>query len=68
MRVCAYAGAACAGEDGGDDLVAQGEQGGDGARGLRRDVVAAGAAGQGDELFAAQYTQVVGRVADTVAQ
>jgi hypothetical protein len=47
-------GAADAGEDGGDDLVAQGEQGGDGARGQGRDVVAAGPPEFGDQAFAAQ--------------
>ena len=39
------AGAAHRGEDRGDDLVAQGEQGGDGAGGQRWDSVAAGASG-----------------------
>jgi hypothetical protein len=43
--------AADPGQDGGDDLVAQGEQGGDRARRGRADVVAAGSAGFGDEVF-----------------
>jgi len=46
-------GAADAGEDGGDDLVTQGEQGRDGARGQGRDVVAAGPPEPGDQTFAA---------------
>ena len=62
-----HAGAADAGEDRGDDLVAEGEQGGDGARGAGRDVVAAGPAGFVDELFAAELAQVVGGLADGVA-
>ena len=62
-----HAWAAHRGEDRGDDLVAQGEQGGDGARGRGRDVVAAGSAGFVDELFAPQFAQVVGRLADGVA-
>ncbi|KMV15231.1 hypothetical protein ACT16_23020 [Mycobacterium heckeshornense] len=53
-------------EDGADDLIAQGEQGGDGARGQRRDVVAAGTAGLVDEPFAAEFTQVVAGLADVV--
>ena len=60
------AGAAHRGEDRGDDLVAQGEQGGDGARGQRWDSVAAGACGLVDELFAAKFAQIVGRLADAV--
>ncbi len=43
-----------AGEDRGDDLVAQGEQRRDGAGGLPGDVVAAGRAGFDDEVFAAR--------------
>jgi hypothetical protein len=44
-RFASAAGAADACEDGGDDLVTQREQGGDGAGCLGRDVVAAGVAG-----------------------
>jgi len=51
-----HAGAADPGEDRGDDPVTQGEQGGDRARGQGRDVVVAGSAGQGGELFGAQFT------------
>jgi hypothetical protein len=47
------AGAADACEDRGDDVVAEGEQGGDGAGCLGRGVVAAGAAGLVDEVLAA---------------
>ena len=43
-----------AGEDRGDDVVAEGEQRGDGAGGVAGYLVAAGAAGFDDELFAAQ--------------
>jgi hypothetical protein len=45
--------AAHRGEDRGDDLVAQDEQGGDGARGQRPNPIAAGACAFVDELFAA---------------
>jgi hypothetical protein len=51
--LASYAGAADPGQDGGDDLVAEGEQGGDGAGGVGRDVVAAGAAGFGGQALAA---------------
>ena len=51
------------GEDGGDDLVAEGEQGGDGAGCLGRGVLAAGAAWLDGEALAAQLAQVVGRLA-----
>ena len=54
-------------DEGGDDLVADGEQGGDGARGVAGHVVAAGAARFGDEPFAAQLAQVVGALAGAVA-
>ena len=47
-----HPGAAHRGEDRSDDLVAQGEQGGDGARSQGWDVVAAGSAGFVDEPFA----------------
>jgi hypothetical protein len=62
-----HAWAAHRGQDWGDDLVAEGEQGGDGARSQGRDLVAAGSAGFVDELFAPQFAQVVGRLADGVA-
>jgi len=55
-----------AGENGGDDLVPEGEQRRDGAGGLPGDVVAAGPAGFDDEAFAAQFAQVVGGLPDGV--
>jgi hypothetical protein len=58
--------AADAGQDRADDLVTQGEQGGDGAGGLRWDVVAARPAGLVDQVFAAELAQVVGRLPDGV--
>jgi len=45
--------AADTGQDGADDLLAQGEQVGDGAGWLWRQVVAPGSAGFGDQVFAA---------------
>jgi hypothetical protein len=51
------------GDEGGDDLVADGEQRGDDPRGIAGHVVAAGAARFDDELFAAQLAQVVGALA-----
>jgi hypothetical protein len=48
------------GEDGRDDMVAEGEQGGDGAGAVRRDMVAADPAGFIDELLAAELAQVIG--------
>src|SRR6266571_1880781 len=59
-------GAADAGEDGGDDLITQGEQGSDGARGRARDVVAAGSPELGDQAFAAQLPQVISGLAGSV--
>jgi hypothetical protein len=53
--LASHAGAADPGEDRGDDLVAEGEQGGDGAGGAGRDVVAAGAAGLDGEVLATQF-------------
>jgi hypothetical protein len=41
-----------------DDVLAQGQQGGDGARGLRLQVVAAGPAGFDDQFLAAEFAQV----------
>ena len=45
----------------------QGEQGGDVARSQGRKPVAAGACGLVDELFAAQFAQIVGRLAEAVS-
>ncbi len=45
--------------DGGDNLVAQDEQGGDGAGGLGWGFIASGAARFDDEVFAAEFAQVV---------
>ena len=59
-------GAADTGEDRGDDLVAKREQGGDGAGGVAGHVVAAGAAGFDDEVFAAELAEVVGGLAGGV--
>jgi hypothetical protein len=56
-----------AGEDRVDDLVPQGEQGGDGAGSGGRDLVAAGAAGLGDEALPAELSQVVSGLAGGVA-
>jgi len=53
-RVCVRAGAADTGEDGPDDVVAEREQGGDGAGGVVRDLVTAGPAGFDDGVLAAQ--------------
>jgi len=55
-----------AGEDGGDDLVAQCEQAGDGAGGWGWYAVAAGPAGFVDQLFAAEFAEVVGGLAGGV--
>ena len=60
------AGAAHAGEDRGDDLVADGEQGGDGAGRRGGDVVAPGSAELDGEALAAELAQVVGALADRV--
>ena len=51
----ALSGCSDPGDEGGDDFVAEGEQRGDGARGDLGNVVAAGAAGFEDELFAAEF-------------
>jgi hypothetical protein len=48
-------------------VVAEGEQRGDGAGGLRRDVVAAGPAGFVDEVLAAELAQVVSGLPGGVA-
>jgi hypothetical protein len=50
LRVCVPFGAADTGEDAGDDLVPEGEKSGDGAGGLRWNVVAQGAAGFLDQV------------------
>jgi phage terminase large subunit-like protein len=51
----AAAGAADAGQDGRDDVIAEGEQAGDSAGRAGRDVVAAGAAGLDGEVLATQF-------------
>jgi hypothetical protein len=50
-----------------DDVLPQGEQGGDGARGARVEVVAMGPSGFGDQLFAAEFAEIVGGLPDRVA-
>ena len=67
LGLAAHAGAADAGEDRGDNVVAEGEQRADGAGGVWRDVVAAGSAGFVDELLAAELAQVVGGLPGGVA-
>ena len=57
-----HAGAAHRGEDRSDDLVAEGEQGGDGACGECPNVITAGPCGFVEQLFAADLAQVVGRL------
>jgi len=59
-------GSADAGEDRGDDLVAEGEQRGDGAGGSAGHLVAVAPAGFDDEVFGAQFAQVVGGLPDAV--
>ena len=53
--LASHAWAADAGEDRCDGLLAQGQQGGDGARILGCEVVAAGPAGFGDQLLPAEF-------------
>ena len=60
------AGSADAGEDWGDDLIAQGEERGDGPRGLTGDVVAAGPASFDHEVFAAQLAHIVAGLPERV--
>ena len=48
-------------------MVAEGEQGADGAGGGWRDVVAAGPAGFARELLAGELAQVISRLADGIA-
>ena len=64
----AAAGAADAGEDRGDDLVAEGEEGGDSAGRLGRDVVAAGPAGLDGEILPAELAQIVGALPGRVVR
>ena len=64
----AHAGAAHAGEDGGDDLVAEGEQGGDGTGRVGRDVAAAGPAGLAGQALGAEFAEVVGGLAGCVGR
>jgi hypothetical protein len=52
-------GAAHPGQYACDDVIAEGEQGGDGAGDAGRDVVSAGLAGLADEVLAAEVAQVV---------
>src|SRR5205807_1784528 len=67
LGFAAHAGAADPGKDRGDDVIAEGEQGADGAGGGWRDVVAAGPAGFVHELLAAELFQVVGGLPGGVA-
>ena len=62
----ATSGAADTGQDQGDDLLAEGQRGRDGAGRIVGDVVAPGPAGFGDQLFAAELAQVVGALAGGV--
>lgn len=55
-----------AGEDRGDDVVPEGEQGRYGPGGRAGQIVAAGARGFADELLAAEFAQVVGGLAGVV--
>ena len=59
-------GAAETGQDGSDDVIAQGDETGDGPCGVGWDVVAVGAADLGDEVLGAQLAQVVGGLTDGV--
>src|SRR6266536_6506832 len=65
--LAAAAGAADAGDDRRDDVVAEGKQGGDGAGCLSRDVIAARPAGFDSEVLPAELAQVVGALPDGVA-
>src|SRR5260370_39703193 len=55
------------GQERGDDLVAEDEHGGDGAGGLRRDLIPAAAGGLDGQGFAAELAQVISRLAGGVA-
>jgi tetratricopeptide (TPR) repeat protein len=67
LGLAAHAGAADAGHEGRDDVVAEGEQRGDEAGAVRRNLVAAGPAGLVDEVLAAELAQVVSGLPDGVA-
>jgi hypothetical protein len=66
-RLASHPGASDAGDDRGYDLITQDEQRSDGPGLLRRDVVAARAAGFDDQVLAAQLAQIVSGLADGVA-
>ncbi len=66
-RFASHAGVADSGQDRGDDVVAEGEQGADGAGRGWRDVVAAGPAGFVHELLVVELAQVISRLPDGVA-
>src|SRR5208282_3425147 len=55
-----------AGQDRGDDVVAEGEQRRYGPGGRAGQIVAAGARGFADELLAAEFAQIVGGLAGVV--
>src|SRR4051812_37678360 len=55
-----------AGQDGGDDPVAEGDDGGEGAGGVVGDKVAAAPTRVGDELVWTQFSEGVGRLAGGV--
>ena len=65
--LAAHAGAADAGDDRGDDLVAEGEQRRDRAGGVGRDAVTACVPGLDGQVLAPQLAQVVAALADGVA-
>jgi hypothetical protein len=65
--LASHPGAADSGQDRGDDMMAEGEQGADSAGGGWRDVVAAGPAGFVHELLAAELAQVISRLPDGIA-
>ena len=67
LRFASHAGAADPGEDRRDDVVAEGEEGSDGAGGLRRDVVAACPAGFAGEALSAEFPEVIGSLPGGVA-
>ena len=62
----AHPGAADAGQDGCDDVVAQCQESGDGAGCWCGDLVAVGSTGFDDEFFTAEFAQVVGGVTNGV--
>ena len=65
--LAAHPRAADSGQDRGDNVVAEGKQGADGAGGGWRDMVAAGPAGFIHGLFAAELAQVISRLPDGIA-